>query len=169
MNEISKRIQKLTGIKQGKFDNDKNRMYNACQTALMFVKSVIMQCEALKMTDEQFFIDFEDELNELSIKDHNADSIEWVSIFYFIIMSKKLISRKYPKIDVAGMVNAIYDSGVEEIFPKEEPLNHYFNTISDEEADALGYFPDERGHRDDAVKLESHPSHPSRGQFKGYY
>lgn len=76
MNDYQKRIQKLTGIKQGKFDNDKNRMYNACQTALMMVKSVIMQAEALKMTDEQFFIDFEDELNELSIKDHNADSEE---------------------------------------------------------------------------------------------
>ena len=76
MNETLKKIQKMTGIKQGKFDNDKNRMYNACQTALMMVKSVIMQAEALKMTDEQFFIDFEDKLNELSIKDHNADSEE---------------------------------------------------------------------------------------------
>ena len=76
MNETLKSIQKLTGIKQGNFVNEKNRMYNACQTALMMVESVVMQAEALKMTDEQFFIDFEDKLNELSIKDHNADSIE---------------------------------------------------------------------------------------------
>lgn len=76
MNETLKSIQKLTGIRQGNFANEKNRMYNACQMALMMVKSVIMQCEALKMTNEQFFIDFEDRLNELSIKDHNADSEE---------------------------------------------------------------------------------------------
>ena len=76
MNETLKKIQKLTGIKQGKFDNDKNRMYNACQTALMFVKSVVNEAERLNMTNEQFYIEFEDELNELSIKDHNADSVE---------------------------------------------------------------------------------------------
>ena len=76
MNDYQKRIQKLTGIKQGKFDNDKNRMYNVCQTALMFVKSVVNEAERLNMTNEQFYIEFEDELNELSIKDHNADSEE---------------------------------------------------------------------------------------------
>ena len=83
MNDYQKRIQKLTGIKQGKFDNDKNRMYNVCQTALMFVKSVVNEAERLKMCDEQFYLDWEDELNflstkdhELSIKDHNADSVK---------------------------------------------------------------------------------------------
>lgn len=74
MNEIQKRLQKDTGIKQGNFTNDKNRMYNACQMALMFVRNVIEEVEKLGMTNEQFFIDFEDELNELSIKDHNPDS-----------------------------------------------------------------------------------------------
>ena len=76
MNKFQKKLQKLTGIKQVKFDNDKNRMYNVCQTALMFVKSVVNEAERLKMCDEQFYIEFEDALNELSIKDHNADSIK---------------------------------------------------------------------------------------------
>ena len=76
MNNFLKQIQKLTGIKQGKFDNDKNRMYNVCQTALMFVKSVVNEAERLNMCHEDWYIRFEDELNELSIKDHNADSIK---------------------------------------------------------------------------------------------
>ena len=75
MNEALKKIQKMTGIKQGKFDSEKNRMYNACQTALMMVKSVVNEAERLKMTDEQFFINFENKLNELSIKDHNQNTI----------------------------------------------------------------------------------------------
>lgn len=65
MNDFQKKIQKLTGIKQSKFDNDKNRMYNACQTALMLVKSVVNEAERLKMTDEQFFNDFLDSLDEI--------------------------------------------------------------------------------------------------------
>lgn len=65
MNNLQKKLQKLTGIKQGKFDNDKNRMYNVCQTALMFVKSVVNEAERLNMTNEQFFNDFLDELDEL--------------------------------------------------------------------------------------------------------
>ena len=45
-------------------------------------------------------------------------------------------------------------------------VNHN-NTISTKEADSLGYYPDERGHRDDRVKLANHPTHPSRGTFVG--
>lgn len=75
MNDVQKKMQKMTGIKQGQFDSDKERLYNACKTILYVTKKVINEIELAGMTNEQFFIDFEDELNELSIKDHNADQI----------------------------------------------------------------------------------------------
>lgn len=58
----------------GKYDNDKNRLYNRGLVILSAVSFFIKEVEELKMTNEQFFIDWEDKLNELSIKDHNADS-----------------------------------------------------------------------------------------------
>ena len=38
---------------------------------LQSLKLLIKEAEMLGLTNEQFWIDFEDELNELSIKDHN--------------------------------------------------------------------------------------------------
>lgn len=49
------------------------------------------------------------------------------------------------------------------------PKHNYDFTHSEEWADAHGYFPDERGHRDDRVKKEFHPTHPSRGYWNGLY
>lgn len=46
------------------------------------------------------------------------------------------------------------------------PKHKYDFTQSEEWANAHGYFPDERGHRDDRVKKPSHPTHPSRGIWK---
>lgn len=45
------------------------------------------------------------------------------------------------------------------------PIENYNNTISENEAELLGYKKDYRGHRDDRVKYSNHPSHPSRGTF----
>lgn len=39
--------------------------------SLKYVKELIEVTERLRYTNEQAFIDFEDELNELSIRDHN--------------------------------------------------------------------------------------------------
>lgn len=39
--------------------------------SLKYVKELIEVTERLGYTNKQAFIDFEDELNELSIKDHN--------------------------------------------------------------------------------------------------
>lgn len=47
------------------------------------------------------------------------------------------------------------------------PWHNYDFTQSEAWANAHGYLPDERGHRDDRVKKESHPTHPSRGSWKG--
>ena len=45
------------------------------------------------------------------------------------------------------------------------PWHNYDFTQSEEWANANGYLLDERGHRDDRVKKETHPSHPSRGSW----
>ena len=45
------------------------------------------------------------------------------------------------------------------------PWHNYDFTQSEEWANDHGYFPNERGHRDDRVKKETHPSHPSRGSW----
>ena len=70
MNAAKKNIQKAYGIKQGRCDNIKNKLYNQGLTVLKAVELHIQQIEELKMTDEQFFINWEDEINKLSIKDH---------------------------------------------------------------------------------------------------
>lgn len=66
---------------------------------------------------------------------------------------------------VGELVDAIYrNSSREEYLGK--PSHNYDFTISEKEADRLGYYPDNRGHRDDRVKKPTHPSHPSRGKWK---
>lgn len=65
-----------------------------------------------------------------------------------------------------AMTDALYESAgeVERLGP---PAHNYDFTHSEEWADAHGYYPDERGHRDDRVKKPSHPTHPSRGVWNG--
>lgn len=67
---------------------------------------------------------------------------------------------------VGKWVNTIYQNN-----PKEdylgEPAHHYDFTQSEEWANAHGYYPDARGHRDDRVKKPAHPSHSSRGVWDG--
>lgn len=46
-----------------------------------------------------------------------------------------------------------------------EPSHHYDFTQSEAWADAHGFYPDSRGHRDDRVKKPAHPSHPSKGTW----
>lgn len=71
MNQQLKNIQKSTGIKQGQFDNEHNRIYHACKTMLMALNTLVKQAEEAGLTDKDFWIDFEDELNTISIKDHS--------------------------------------------------------------------------------------------------
>ena len=62
---------------------------------------------------------------------------------------------------------------IEEFTKHEEylgpPSHNYDFTLSEEWADKHGYYPDERGHRDDRVKKEAHPTHPSKGKWKSQY
>lgn len=65
-----------------------------------------------------------------------------------------------------AMVDAIYE-GAKSVESLGKPSHGYDFTQSEEWADAHGYYPDERGHRDDRVKKPSHPTHPSRGKWNG--
>ncbi len=67
---------------------------------------------------------------------------------------------------VEDYIDAIYSNNPKEEF-LGEPKHHYDFTQSEEWANAHGYYPDKRGHRDDRVKKPTHPSHPSRGTWEG--
>lgn len=68
MNQHLQNIQKSTGIKQGKYDNEKNMLYHQSKTFLKMLDLYVQKIEETKMTDEQFFIDFLDSLNEISVR-----------------------------------------------------------------------------------------------------
>ena len=53
-------------IKSGRFPNEKNRVWTMCQVALHMATLAADEAEKLKLTDEQFYINFEDALNILS-------------------------------------------------------------------------------------------------------
>lgn len=46
---------------------------NECEQILEQVNKLINSVELLELTNEQWFINFENDLNLLSVKDHNAD------------------------------------------------------------------------------------------------
>lgn len=60
----------MNSFKKLRFPNQKNRIYTMAQTTLKMCELVIEEAEKYNMTDEQFFLNWEDKLNELSIKDH---------------------------------------------------------------------------------------------------
>ena len=64
----------------------------------------------------------------------------------------------------ASIVDNIYKLNPEERF-MGAPSHNYNFTISKEEADKLGYYPDAEGHRSDKVKKIAHPTHSSRGNW----
>ncbi len=74
MNDTLKELQKRYGVKLGKYDSEKNRLFNQGLLILKATEEYIKQVEKAKMTGESFFLDWEDDLNLLSIKDHNVDS-----------------------------------------------------------------------------------------------
>ena len=67
---------------------------------------------------------------------------------------------------VGEWINTIYQNNPKEYY-LGEPAHHYDFTQSEEWANAHGYYPDARGHRDDRVKKPAHPSHSSRGVWDG--
>lgn len=61
-------------------------------------------------------------------------------------------------------VNGIMENFNEEVGPTPSYDNLTYST---EWADAHGYYPNSRGHRDDRVKKPAHPTYPGRGEFVG--
>lgn len=51
-----------------KYGNRKNQLYNACQSYLAMLDILIKQIEEEELTNEQFFLDFLDSINEYSVK-----------------------------------------------------------------------------------------------------
>ncbi len=72
MNPQLQKIQKDSGIKMGKYDNKQNELYHRGKLLLQMVDLYIKSVEEANMTDYPFYLDFEDKLNEYSVKDHNA-------------------------------------------------------------------------------------------------
>ncbi len=68
MNDYLKKIQKEYGIKMGNYSNPKNRLFNMGILLLKSIEEYIKQIEDNNLTSEQFFLDFCDDLNSLSVK-----------------------------------------------------------------------------------------------------
>ena len=64
----------IKALRAGHFPNEKNRVWTMCQCVLKLATLANDEAERLKMTDEQFYINFEDALNILSCKDHSGDA-----------------------------------------------------------------------------------------------
>lgn len=58
------------------FTNQKNRIWSMCQATLQMLILTVAEAEKANMTEEQFYINFEDTLNQLSVKDHTKNDIE---------------------------------------------------------------------------------------------
>lgn len=57
----------------GRFPNNKNRIWTMCQVALQLATRCVDEAEKYDMTNEQFYIAWEDALNTLSVKDHTSN------------------------------------------------------------------------------------------------
>ena len=74
-----KKLDKIDYLKQlmnrGLFPNEKNRIWTMCQASLQMLMMTVIEAEKSNMVHEQFYIEFENAINQLSIKDHNKDDI----------------------------------------------------------------------------------------------
>lgn len=69
MKELTKdNLIKLLSV--GRFPNNKNRIWTMCQVALKLCLQCVDEAEKNNLTNEQFYIAFEDCLNKVSTKDH---------------------------------------------------------------------------------------------------
>lgn len=49
-------------------DNEKNRLWHMCQVSISMLNELMRQIEENDLKNEQFVLDWLDELNELSVK-----------------------------------------------------------------------------------------------------
>lgn len=50
------------------YDNEKNRLWYMCQVSIRMLNELMRQIEENDLKNEQFVLDWLDELNELSVK-----------------------------------------------------------------------------------------------------
>lgn len=76
---IMKKLDKIDYLKQlmnrGLFPNEKNRIWTMCQASLQMLMMTVIEAEKSNMVNEQFYIQFEIAVSQLSTKDHNKDDI----------------------------------------------------------------------------------------------
>ena len=76
---IMKKLDKIDYLKQlmnrRLFPNEKNRIWTMCQASLQMLMMTVIEAEKSNMVNEQFYIEFENAINQLSVKDHNKDDI----------------------------------------------------------------------------------------------
>ena len=68
-------------IKSGRFPNEKNRVWTMCQVVIKLALMTVEEAEKSNLTNEQFYLAFEDILNKVSTKDHNKQDTEIVDDF----------------------------------------------------------------------------------------
>lgn len=68
MNNTLKKIQKETGIKMGQFDNEKSRLYSACQLSIRMLENIWKDITTNNLQNDQFCLDWLDAINEISIR-----------------------------------------------------------------------------------------------------
>ncbi len=66
---ISNQLLKL--FRDGKFPNKHNEIWTMCQVILKMAIGVVEEAEKHNMVDKQFFIEFENAINQLSCRDHS--------------------------------------------------------------------------------------------------
>lgn len=76
MKKLEKKIDFLKQLMtKGRFPNEKNRIWTMCQASLQMLIMTVIEAEKANMVNEQFFLQFETAVNQLSVKDHNKDDI----------------------------------------------------------------------------------------------
>ena len=76
MKKLEKKIDFLKQLMtRGRFPNEKNRIWTMCQASLQMLMMTVIEAEKSNMVNEQFYIEFEIAVSQLSTKDHNKDDI----------------------------------------------------------------------------------------------
>ena len=76
MKKLEKKIDFLKQLMtRERFPNEKNRIWTMCQASLQMLMMTVIEAEKSNMVNEQFYIEFENAINQLSVKDHNKDDV----------------------------------------------------------------------------------------------
>lgn len=68
MNDALKKLQKETGVKMGQYDNEHNRLYNACKMSIIMLENIWKDIQANNLQNTQFVLNWLDSINEISVR-----------------------------------------------------------------------------------------------------